>query len=638
MQRIPSRAPARILAMVAAAALLIQVAPTDALAAQIDPYPASDFAVKAAWTDGSGTDYVLVKDADGYRRFSSSTWASANLSMACADGNCPEMNIGQISSDGILPIWEGSNLSTYNLIDNAPVPDSSVALPTGAKSISANSKLAVYQGIDGLWYAQSFGEAATELLPDSNRTLAVAGAEAGTPSYFPGAAVVSATTTPADDSSPGSLDVETVAGSERQQTMSYQLGDVTLRDGSIEPGPTQIKEVRVVGNLVLAIMATSAAEQVNACVKDLYSEVSHSCIAVSANAELTLAASGLAVYDSAAESPLQWFAFPLGVNSRLIGEAVAVDIDGYASFGFLPAQGGANPVGSFTDADGVAGLVKLNTDGTLTDLTKLAIVPSSVTISGNPVVGQTLTAEVAAWKPANTELTYQWYADEVAISQASAASLVLTEDQLGAAITVKVSGTRVGYLPAEQVSAATALVTKVVAVTGAVQISGSPAVGQRLTARVSGWPAGTTFTYQWLRNGAAIGGARGLSYRVVAADGGAELSVRLTANVAGTDPITVTSEVVKIASRTLSSTPRPVILGSARVGGYLLAYPGLWRPAPVKLSYQWYRDGKAIIGATRITYRLARADRNTVITVAVTGSKAGYDSVTKVSKATKTVR
>ena len=69
------------------------------------------------------------------------------------------------------------------------------------------------------------------------------------------------------------------------------------------------------------------------------------------------------------------------------------------------------------------------------------------------------------------------------------------------------------------------------AATTAPSITGSPLVGSTLKATPGVWDvAGATFAYQWLRNGEPIPGATTASYRVVKADQGASLSVRVTAS------------------------------------------------------------------------------------------------------------
>jgi hypothetical protein len=81
----------------------------------------------------------------------------------------------------------------------------------------------------------------------------------------------------------------------------------------------------------------------------------------------------------------------------------------------------------------------------------------------------------------------------------------------------------------------------------------------------------------------------------------------------------------------LSATPTPRITGSAQVGKVLKAVPGTWKPAGVKRTYQWFRNGKKIPNATTSTYRLTSQDRGKKITVKVSGKAPGHAQVTKTS-------
>jgi subtilisin family serine protease len=70
--------------------------------------------------------------------------------------------------------------------------------------------------------------------------------------------------------------------------------------------------------------------------------------------------------------------------------------------------------------------------------------------------------------------------------------------------------------------------------TEAPAISGNPRVGARLTATPGTWdPADVSTSFQWLRDGQPIEGATSSTYRVVRADVGTTLSVRVTALAEG---------------------------------------------------------------------------------------------------------
>lgn len=83
----------------------------------------------------------------------------------------------------------------------------------------------------------------------------------------------------------------------------------------------------------------------------------------------------------------------------------------------------------------------------------------------------------------------------------------------------------------------------------------------------------------------------------------------------------------------LSRTPTPTMSGVPRVGSTLTAVPGTW-DAGVGFTYQWLADGAPIAGATGKKFTLGSAQHRRTISVAVTGSKTGFSSVTKTSAAT----
>lgn len=76
-------------------------------------------------------------------------------------------------------------------------------------------------------------------------------------------------------------------------------------------------------------------------------------------------------------------------------------------------------------------------------------------ISGTPKVGSTLTVVPGTWTAKPSKLAYQWYRSESAIQGAVNRTYKLTADDIGEKITVRVVGSRVGYVAATQYSAAT---------------------------------------------------------------------------------------------------------------------------------------------------------------------------------------
>lgn len=104
------------------------------------------------------------------------------------------------------------------------------------------------------------------------------------------------------------------------------------------------------------------------------------------------------------------------------------------------------------------------TCGELTDTCKVTVKPApisgTVTISGTPTFGKTLTANVAEItpEPAQNSLTYQWYRGADPISGATGETYTLTAEDIGQTIKVAVTGT--GNYSGTQTSKATSAVEK----------------------------------------------------------------------------------------------------------------------------------------------------------------------------------
>jgi hypothetical protein len=165
------------------------------------------------------------------------------------------------------------------------------------------------------------------------------------------------------------------------------------------------------------------------------------------------------------------------------------------------------------------------------------------------------------------------------------------------------------------------------------KISGYAAVGMTLS--ITGTPTGTTLSYRWKRNGAAISGATKSTYKVATADLGKKLTVTVTSKRSGYTTLSKTSAATAAVVKKFVSYPA-TISGTARVGNKLTAKTAAWSPTPT-FSYQWYRNGAAISGATSSTRTLTSADYGKKITVKIIGRKTGYLTTYKTSAATAAV-
>jgi hypothetical protein len=178
---------------------------------------------------------------------------------------------------------------------------------------------------------------------------------------------------------------------------------------------------------------------------------------------------------------------------------------------------------------------------TTTVATPIPTIAGSVpTISGTAKVGYTLTAKTGVWT-AGTTFRYQWYASGRAITGATSATFKLAAAEYRTAIQVIVTGAESGFYSTIATSAGTKAVVAGTLTTRVPTIAGTKKVGDRLTAKPGIWTAGTKFTYQWYANGKAIKGATKSTFRLVAAEQGKRITVRVTGKLTGYVTVAKTS-------------------------------------------------------------------------------------------------
>ena len=289
------------------------------------------------------------------------------------------------------------------------------------------------------------------------------------------------------------------------------------------------------------------------------------------------------------------------------------------------------------------------------------------TITGMAQVGQTLTAGTTAIMDAdgltNVSYTYQWIRvatdnTETNISGATASTHTLVAADQGTTIKVTVSFTDDASNAETLTSAATAAVAAApnTPATGAATITGTPQVGQTLTAATTAIMdadglTNVSYTYQWIRvatdnTETNISGATASTYTLVAADLGTTIKVKVSFTDDASNPETLTSAATAAVSAAANTpaTGAPTITGTAQVGQTLTASTtgiadanGLTTP---NYTYQWIRvDGTeaAIAAANSSTYTLVDADLGTTIKVRVSFTDDASNSETLTSAATATV-
>ena len=168
-------------------------------------------------------------------------------------------------------------------------------------------------------------------------------------------------------------------------------------------------------------------------------------------------------------------------------------------------------------------------------------------------------------------------------------------------------------------------------------ISGTPTVGETLTADPGDWREGTSFTYRWYVGGSVVAGANDATYTIAPADAGKRIKVVVTGSLEGWSPVSEASEpTAKVAKATLTQTPRVYLAGLAKVGRTLTVRPGTW-DSGVTFGYAWFRGDQRIVKATGKSWKLVKLDQGKRIRVKVTARKPGYVPVVRWTQRTPKV-
>jgi len=271
-------------------------------------------------------------------------------------------------------------------------------------------------------------------------------------------------------------------------------------------------------------------------------------------------------------------------------------------------------------------------------------VASNVAIAGTLEFGSTLTS---SYTYTDTEgdpesgTTFQWYRSSrsdnynslSAISGATSQSYTVTNaDSFYFLVIAVTPGAAEGTTPGGTVYKWTSdKITNYVPVASGASIVGSLTRGSTLTASYTysdfegDLESGTTF--QWYSGGTAISGATSKTYTITQSDIGNEIEVRITPKAETGSLVGLT---VRAESNTTVKDAAPVasslyITGDLKVGSTVAlkyTYTDAEGDPESGTTFQWYRDGTAISGATSKTYTLTASDRGYALSVKVTPQAA----------------
>ena len=269
----------------------------------------------------------------------------------------------------------------------------------------------------------------------------------------------------------------------------------------------------------------------------------------------------------------------------------------------------------------------------------------AASITGTAKVGATLASsstltfakQVPAAAIPTPVLTRQWYRSGKAITGATGVNYTLTGADYGKTISVRISGSTPGWAAGSATSVATGKVAKgtIAGSLSAATVAKTVPSGILLTASLGAGVVtepGVSYSYQWYRGSTAIKKATKSTYAPTSSDYGQLVSVRVAVKKTNYDTAVISSTGVNYS---VVATPViPVIAGQMKIGAVLGVNTRTYSPSATA-TYQWYRDGKAIAGATAISYITQPADKGRSISVKVTATAAGFLTSTATSAATQ---
>jgi len=274
---------------------------------------------------------------------------------------------------------------------------------------------------------------------------------------------------------------------------------------------------------------------------------------------------------------------------------------------------------------------------------------SPPTISGTPRDALTLTSTNGTWSGALNTFTRQWQRCDgaggscVAISGATQTSYVLTADDVGFTIRVRVTAS--SLLGSNSASSSqTAIVAPAPPVNQALpSLSGMTRDTQTLSVSAGAW-SGTpplSFSYRWRRCDAAGAGCADIAlqtattYILTSADVGKTIRAVVTATNAAGSVFATSQATSVVAADPPANTVLPAVSGAFEEGRDLTIDRGTWTGTPpLAYAYQWQRCSavggcSAIAGATATSYTLVAGDVGLRVAVDVSATNGGGSIVAR---------
>jgi hypothetical protein len=227
---------------------------------------------------------------------------------------------------------------------------------------------------------------------------------------------------------------------------------------------------------------------------------------------------------------------------------------------------------------------------------------------------------------------YQWYRGTTAITGATHATFTLSATDYNKALEVRVTLTKLNFTTVTLYSVPVnySLIPDQLSPT----FSGAVAVGQTLTVDAqtftteAGPATPDSITYQWYRDGVAIGLATNATYTPASpADLGKTLRVKVVATLVGfLQSITTSASTQKVGQFSMAGYDQPVVVSNSGTPVVLSTTGGVTEGG-ITETHQWYRNGVAISGATSASYSPTSSDYGKSLKVKFTWTKPNFTTV-----------
>ncbi len=244
--------------------------------------------------------------------------------------------------------------------------------------------------------------------------------------------------------------------------------------------------------------------------------------------------------------------------------------------------------------------------------------PPTATITPQATTTFCSGGSVALLANTGTGLTYQWQRNSTNIT-ATAAGYNATISGSYTVIVTDANGC--------SNTSATEVVTVNPSVVPSVALSASQTTicsGDFVTFNATPTNGGTAPTYVWKKNNVVISGQTTASYTTSTIANGDQFTVVMTSNANCANPTTATAPLVNI---TVSAAVQAIAGITANdtslcAGQNLLMLANNVQGGGTSPTYQWYKNGVLIIGATNITYNTTTAANNDYYTVEMTSNSS----------------